>query len=75
MAYLGTILTIAGIMLNARQRIESWMVWIVGDVLWIVAYWPRHDWPVVITNVVFVATNIYGWRAWKRTAMSGHGGQ
>jgi nicotinamide riboside transporter PnuC len=66
MAYVGTVLTILGILLNSKQRIESWAVWIVGDAIWIVTYWPRHDWAVVITNSVFVVVNFYGWWAWTR---------
>lgn len=66
MSYLASLITLLGVWLNARKLIWCWPVWIVGNVVWVIAYIPRHDWAVVLLDLVMVAANVAGWRQWRK---------
>lgn len=68
MAWIATILTIAGSALMSYKRIEAWLVWVVADALWVAAYWPKHDWAIVTLDTLFIAMHTYGYLKWRRAS-------
>jgi nicotinamide mononucleotide transporter len=61
-----TIISIIGIILNARKNILCWPVWLTSNILWIIYFIPSMDMPSIILWVVFSMFNVYGWMQWKK---------
>ena len=62
--WIALILSIIGIILNARKVIYCWLVWIIANVFWIVHSISVGDYVTTIVWAVFTVSNIYGWRKW-----------
>ena len=63
-AWVATILSLAGTILNAYVIIWCWSIWMVANALW--AYWSikKKEWSQTILWTIFFFTNIYGWYQW-----------
>jgi nicotinamide riboside transporter PnuC len=58
--------TVVGLILAGRKHIFCWPIWLIGDVIWIYAYSVKKDWPIVVSNVIFIGINILGWIKWRK---------
>lgn len=58
------ILSLIGIVLNARKNIWCWAVWIIADICWIWVAVPTGDIHQIIMWTVFGGFNVYGWTQW-----------
>jgi len=63
---IATILSIAGIFLNAKKIIYCWHIWLLSNVFWIVYCFQTDQTPALIMWSVFLFSNIYGYLQWKR---------
>ena len=69
-----TILSMAAQFLMARRYLQSWLVWIVVDVLAIGIYWTKGLTPTAVLYGVFLVLAIAGYVNWRR-AMAAEDGQ
>ena len=57
-----------------RKIVESWIVWILVDVLAIGLYFAKELYPTTALYAIFLALAIWGWlnwrTEWKRLAMA-----
>jgi len=65
LSWIATILTIIAIVLNAYKNILCWWVYIVSNILWIVYFWPKQEWAVVMLNIIILCFNLFALRKWK----------
>ena len=64
LGWLGALLVLFGYFLNANGLIESWLVWVVGN-LFIGKYClDKKAYPTAIMSFVLVIINIYGYFRW-----------
>lgn len=63
-AWIATILSLVGIVLNASMIMWYWAVWMVSNLLWI--YWSikKKERSQTVLWTVFFFANIYGWYLW-----------
>lgn len=67
MGWIASAVTFVGLLLNARKVRVSWLLWVVGNCVWIAHAWGR-DPAIVVLNVVFVFVNVYGFYSWRPNA-------
>ena len=65
MAWLASILSITGIILNAKKNIACWYVWTASNVLWVYHTITAQEYAALLNWMVFLFANIYGLRQWK----------
>lgn len=65
-AWLATLMTCFGILLNANKKLSCWPVWLLSNVLWTAYLAPKGEWAAVGTNVFLFASNVYGWISWHK---------
>jgi len=66
MDIIALILSVIGIILNAKKIIWCWLVWIISNMFWIIYMINRDEISSVILWIVFTIFNIYGWYEWKK---------
>jgi len=71
------LLALIAITLNIHKRRECFIVWTVGNVIWIIDFLTRDpiNYPYIVLAVIYTAFNVYGWNVWsknvqKRTSIS-----
>ena len=72
MALLGVDAAVAGTSVAAQwlqslRRIETWILWIVADLIAIPLYWSKGLVPTTILYCIFLGLAIAGLREWRRT--------
>lgn len=67
LAWVATILSLIGIILNSYMIIWCWAVWMCANALWI--YWSvkKKEWSQTLLWSIFFVTNFYGWYQWSLT--------
>lgn len=66
--WIAVILSIVGIILNAKHKMSCWPVWIASNVFWVIHAIDGVDIPAVVLWFVFMGFNVYGWYQWRRDA-------
>ena len=64
LGYFAALISLIGIILNAKKNMLCWPVWVVSNILWVVYSILEGDIPSIILWVLFSFANIYGWRQW-----------
>ncbi len=54
--------------MTARKWLESWIVWIVVDVVYVFLYVKRDLMPTAVLYAVFLILAVKGYRDWRRSA-------
>lgn len=67
--WISTILSVIGIVMNAKKIIWCWPVWMASNVGFIygaifVDFTPN----LIVLWVMFLGFNVYGWREWKKSS-------
>ncbi len=68
--YVDAFVTIASLIaqwLMSRKILESWLVWIVVDIVSIGLFAAKALYPTVILYAVFLGLAVWGWFAWKQS--------
>ncbi len=68
-SYVDTLVTgifFVGMWLMARRKIESWILWIVGDIISIPMYFVKGYSFTSIQYLIFTVIAVYGYLEWKR---------
>lgn len=68
-----TVLSMAAQFLMARRYLQSWLVWIVVDVLAIGIYWTKGLTPTAALYGIFLILAIAGYLNWRRTMATEEG--
>lgn len=55
---------VLGATMNAGQIRESFLVWIVANIGWIIVNVRRREWPEAALFSVYLVTAIAGWFGW-----------
>ncbi|HAS83273.1 MAG TPA: hypothetical protein DCS43_11530 [Verrucomicrobia bacterium] len=64
-----TVLNYYAQFLQARKRMENWLIWVIVNILGIHIYWVK-DAPIYsIQYAFFLVLGVYGWVQWHRKAM------
>jgi len=66
LGYIAIAISFVGIILNAKKIIWCWLVWNIGNVVWIIYSLIEQDYPSVILWSIFTLSNMYGWYQWKK---------
>ena len=66
-----TILTVTGCILLAKKIIWCWPCHLVANLLWIGHFLPQMEYPVALTQTMYMALNVYGWINWKKLEKKG----
>lgn len=64
LGWMGALLVIFGYYLNANESIESWPVWVVGNLLVGKHCLDNKAYPAAAMSFVLVVLNIYGYFKW-----------
>lgn len=65
MSWIATLLSVIGIILNAKKNIYCWPTWILSDILWVIIAILKQDYAQVLLWLIFGIAGIYGWWKWK----------
>ena len=63
---IATILAVAGVWLNNRQRIACFKLWIVSNALSLIIHIATGIWTLAVRDAIFVVLAVQGYRMWKR---------
>jgi nicotinamide mononucleotide transporter len=66
LGYSSFVVSLIGILLNAKKKISCWPVWLVSNAGWIVYSLIEKDVPSIVLWIAFSAFNVYGWIQWKK---------
>jgi nicotinamide riboside transporter PnuC len=66
---LATILAVLGVMLNNRQRIECFKLWIVSNSLSLAIHLVTGTWSLAVRDAIFAVMAVAGKRQWGRRGM------
>jgi nicotinamide riboside transporter PnuC len=66
LGWIASILSIVGIVFNAKKHILCWPIWLVSNVLWIIYFINIWNPQSLLLWIVFFGFNIYGWIQWKK---------
>jgi nicotinamide riboside transporter PnuC len=61
----GTVLAVAGVVLNNRMRIECFCLWIVSNGIFFALHLHAGMWSLAVRDIVFMALAAHGWIMWK----------
>lgn len=62
--FVGTVFTIACVVLTARKKVISWPVGIIGSVLYIFLFYQIQLYSDLFEQIYFLITGFIGWWAW-----------
>ena len=69
LSILGSVFSLGGNVLIARKRRSGWLVWIAGNITWIlVNFLGEMNVPMVVMYVAYFIINVMGYRQWQREA-------
>jgi len=66
LGYSSFVVSLIGILLNAKKKISCWPVWLVSNAGWIVYSLIQKDVPSIVLWITFSAFNVYGWIQWRK---------
>ena len=66
LGYFAALISLIGIVLNAKKIMLCWPIWIFSNILWIIYSLMEKDFPSVFLWVMFTFANIYGWIQWRK---------
>lgn len=66
LGWIAAVLSIIGILLNAKKNILCWPIWLVSNVMWISHFIINWDPPSLVLWFVFLGTNTFGWVQWNK---------
>lgn len=66
LGYIAAVVSLAGIILNAKKMMACWPVWLVSNIMWITYSGIEGDIPSVVLWITFSIFNIYGWIQWRK---------
>lgn len=66
LGWVATVISISGIVLNAKKNILCWPIWLMSNAAWITYFIIKFDPPSLILWIVFTIFNVYGWIQWRK---------
>ena len=64
--WIATLMLLLGYILNARKKISSWVIWMIGNTLMCMYAILIESNSIAFLSTVLVGLNIYGFISWKR---------
>jgi nicotinamide mononucleotide transporter len=64
--WLATLISVIGIVLNAKKIIYCWPIWLLSNVLWITYFVVLKNYPSIVLWIMFSIFNVYGWLEWNK---------
>ena len=69
LSILGSVFSLGGNVLIAHKKRSGWLVWIAGNITWIlVNFLGKMNVPMVAMYVAYFIINVIGYRQWQREA-------
>jgi len=66
MDWIAFVFTSCGSILNAKKKQIGWWVWIISNCVWILYALRPLQIPIILTQILNIAINIYGIRSWAK---------
>ena len=66
--WIGVVFNLVGCYLNAKKKMSCWLVWIAGNTVWLIYWFPKSEYAAIILTIVYSVLNVYGYRCWKKMA-------
>jgi len=66
LGYFAALVSLIGIVLNAKKNMLCWPIWLISNFLWIGYSLLEMDIPSIVLWIMFSFANIYGWVIWKK---------
>ncbi|WP_321367471.1 nicotinamide riboside transporter PnuC [uncultured Desulfuromusa sp.] len=67
-----TVLNFFAQFLQARKRMENWVIWLIVNLLGIHIYWVKEAPIYSIQYAIFLGLGIYGWIQWHQSSRHNH---
>ena len=61
-----TALSLTGMLLLARRKLENWIYWIIADIIYIPLYMYKELYPTSLQFFIFLILAILGYKNWKK---------
>jgi nicotinamide mononucleotide transporter len=61
-----TVLSLIATWMAAKKHIESWLVWILTDLIYIPEYLIKHLYPTALLYFIFTLLAVYGYFEWRK---------
>jgi nicotinamide riboside transporter PnuC len=62
--WIGVVMNVWGTVLNAKQKLLCFPIWMFGNIFWVMHWWPKQEYAALSLVVVYTGINIYGWANW-----------
>lgn len=67
LSIIGTLLSLGGNVLIALKKRSGWLVWIIGNIVWIaVSIIGPTNYPMIFMYLVYIIINIIGFIKWQK---------
>lgn len=66
LGWFATVLLLVGYYFNARKKISSWIIWVIGNSTMLVYAYLITSSSIMFLSFVLVLLNIYGYNSWKK---------
>tara|TARA_B100000579_G_C22245593_1_gene582481 strand:+ start:85 stop:315 length:231 start_codon:yes stop_codon:yes gene_type:complete len=66
LGWIATAILLSGYWANARQKLYSWIIWMIGNSLMLIYAFLINSSSVMFLSIVLIGMNIYGYFNWKR---------
>jgi len=66
LGYFAALISLIGIILNAKKHMACWPIWLFSNGLWITYSILEGDIPSIVLWILFSIFNVYGWMQWKK---------
>tara|TARA_B100001123_G_scaffold305012_1_gene340710 strand:+ start:693 stop:920 length:228 start_codon:yes stop_codon:yes gene_type:complete len=67
LGWAATAILLVGYLANARKKLYSWIIWLIGNTLMLVYAACIESYSVAFLSVVLMGMNVYGYFSWKST--------
>lgn len=58
------VLSVTGIILNAKKNWLCWLFWLSSNALWVLYFIPKGEWTTVALWSLYSLFNVYGLYSW-----------
>ena len=65
--WIGTVLVLLGIYLNANKKMSCWYVWFGSNIIWAMHWWPQKEYAALALLGIQCLLNVYGIRKWSKS--------
>ncbi len=69
---IATSVFIAGMRMQALKKLENWIMWIIGDIVYVFVFFVLKSYPLGILSLIYILVAVIGWHEWKKSQRKTH---